>query len=104
MGRSLPSPIRLSSPEVFRTGGLSIGASGGPFAAFRASIGAGRAGADDGREVDHPPADALPERPPVRRRAGARRPHGQTVYGPPMNTHCSALDGPAAVRISTKRD
>jgi hypothetical protein len=60
MGRSLPSPIRLSSPEVFRTGGLSIGASGGPFAAFRASIGAGRVGADDGREVDHPPTDALP--------------------------------------------
>jgi hypothetical protein len=25
----------------------------------------------------------------------------ETVYGPPMNTHCAALDGPAAVRIST---
>ena len=25
----------------------------------------------------------------------------QTVYGPPMNTHCTALEGPAAVRIST---
>src|ERR1700738_4107359 len=25
----------------------------------------------------------------------------QTVYGPPLNTHCSALEGPAAVRIST---
>jgi hypothetical protein len=25
------------------------------------------------------------------------------VYGPPMNTHCSVLDGPATVRISTKR-
>jgi len=28
----------------------------------------------------------------------------QTVYGPPMNTHCTALEGPAAVRISTRRD
>jgi hypothetical protein len=25
----------------------------------------------------------------------------ETVYGPPLNTHCSALEGPAAVRIST---
>jgi hypothetical protein len=24
----------------------------------------------------------------------------QTVYGPPLNTHCTALDGPATVRIS----
>jgi hypothetical protein len=24
-----------------------------------------------------------------------------TVYGPPLNTHCTALEGPAAVRIST---
>jgi len=24
----------------------------------------------------------------------------QTVYGPPINTHCTALDGPAVVRIS----
>jgi hypothetical protein len=23
-----------------------------------------------------------------------------TVYGPPLNTHCTCLDGPAAVRIS----
>jgi hypothetical protein len=23
------------------------------------------------------------------------------VYGPPMNTHCTALEGPATVRIST---
>jgi hypothetical protein len=23
------------------------------------------------------------------------------VYGPPLNTHCSALEGPAVVRIST---
>ena len=23
----------------------------------------------------------------------------QTVYGPPLNTHCTALDGPAVVRI-----
>jgi hypothetical protein len=28
----------------------------------------------------------------------------QTVYGPPPNTHCTVLDGPAAVRISTARD
>jgi hypothetical protein len=27
-----------------------------------------------------------------------------TVYGPPLNTHCTALDGPATVRISTKPD
>jgi hypothetical protein len=24
-----------------------------------------------------------------------------TVYGPPLNTHCTTLDGPATVRIST---
>jgi hypothetical protein len=24
----------------------------------------------------------------------------ETVYGPPLNTHCTTLDGPAAVRIS----
>jgi hypothetical protein len=23
------------------------------------------------------------------------------VYGPPLNTHCTTLEGPAAVRIST---
>jgi hypothetical protein len=23
-----------------------------------------------------------------------------TIYGPPLNTHCSTLDGPATVRIS----
>jgi len=23
------------------------------------------------------------------------------VYGPPLNKHCTALEGPAAVRIST---
>jgi len=23
------------------------------------------------------------------------------MYGPPFNTHCTALEGPAAVRIST---
>jgi hypothetical protein len=23
-----------------------------------------------------------------------------TVYGPPLNTHCATLDGPATVRIS----
>jgi hypothetical protein len=26
-----------------------------------------------------------------------------TVYGPPINTHCATLDGPATVRISTTR-
>jgi hypothetical protein len=25
----------------------------------------------------------------------------ETVYGPPLNTHCTTLDGPATVRIST---
>ena len=25
------------------------------------------------------------------------------VYGPPLNTHCTALEGPAAVRISNAR-
>jgi hypothetical protein len=25
------------------------------------------------------------------------------TYGPPLNTHCSMIDGPAAVRISTAR-
>jgi hypothetical protein len=24
----------------------------------------------------------------------------ETVYGPPLNTHCAGLDGPAVVRIS----
>jgi hypothetical protein len=24
-----------------------------------------------------------------------------TVYGPPLNTHCTTLDGPATVRLST---
>ena len=28
----------------------------------------------------------------------------QTVYGPPLNTHCMTLDGPATVRISSSRD
>jgi hypothetical protein len=26
------------------------------------------------------------------------------VYGPPLNTHCTMLEGPATVRISNKRD
>ena len=26
-----------------------------------------------------------------------------TVYGPPLNTHCTTLDGPATVRLSTQR-
>jgi hypothetical protein len=25
------------------------------------------------------------------------------TYGPPLNTHCTVLDGPAAVRISTAK-
>jgi hypothetical protein len=25
----------------------------------------------------------------------------ETEHGPPLNTHCTALEGPAAVRIST---
>jgi hypothetical protein len=24
----------------------------------------------------------------------------ETIYGPPLNTHCATLDGPATVRIS----
>src|SRR6476620_4367755 len=28
----------------------------------------------------------------------------ETVYGPPLNTHCTTLAGPAALRISTRRD
>jgi hypothetical protein len=28
---------------------------------------------------------------------------GQTVYGPPLNTHCTTLDGPATVRLSNQR-
>ena len=27
----------------------------------------------------------------------------QTVYGPPLNTHCTTLDGPATVRIFTEQ-
>ena len=26
----------------------------------------------------------------------------ETVYGPPLNTHCTTLEGSAAVRISTQ--
>jgi hypothetical protein len=29
-----------------------------------------------------------------------RRTCDAVVYGPPLNTHCTTLDGPAAVRIS----
>src|SRR3977135_305942 len=79
---------------------------------------AGRVGADDGREVDHPPTDPLPERARVQPRPGTCglsgvprswwRPHdldvpgmrSDGVYGPPLNTHCTTLDGPATVRIS----
>jgi hypothetical protein len=25
------------------------------------------------------------------------------VYGPPLNTHCTAIEGPAAVRITTSK-
>ena len=34
--------------------------------------------------------------------ADSRRPMA-TVYGPPLNTHCTALEGPATVRISSSR-
>jgi hypothetical protein len=27
----------------------------------------------------------------------------ETVHGPPLNTHCTVLEGPASVRISTSR-
>ena len=27
----------------------------------------------------------------------------QTVYGPPLNTHCTTLDGPTTVRLSNQR-
>jgi hypothetical protein len=115
MGRSLPSPIRLSSPKVFRIGGLSL-VRGGPFAAFRASIGAGRVGADHCREVDHPPGDALPEWPPPRPEPGPRRTRRvprtrrrrdtaigivgratPSCTGPPLNTHCTVLRVDGAV-------
>ena len=72
---------------------------------------------DHRRRVDHSPAEALPERPHARRRCvlvghQAYLGHGgghttwtcytcdRTVYGPPLNTQCSSLDGPAVVRIS----
>jgi hypothetical protein len=32
-----------------------------------------------------------------------RRVSEMAVYGPPLNTHCTALEGPAAVRISNAR-
>ena len=65
---------------------------------------------DHYREVDHPPADAMPnghQLGPGEVLVGhqACLGHGgghttwtcrtcdQTVYGPPMNTHCSALEG-----------
>jgi hypothetical protein len=28
----------------------------------------------------------------------------QTLYGPPLNIHCTTLDGPATVRISIRRE
>ena len=80
-----------------------------------------RAGPDDRRQMDHPVTRPLPQRSRTRpepspRRAcrlprTRRRTHhwtcrtcDHTVYGPPLNTHCSVLDGPATVRISTARD
>jgi len=47
------------------------GAVGG---AFFASTCAGRAGADHGREVDHPPTDTLPQRAQSRRQPSLARP------------------------------
>jgi hypothetical protein len=68
--------------------------------------------------VDHSPTDAMPERShPWRRQVLVGHHvwlgHGgghttwtcrtcdQTVYGPPLNTHCTTLDGQASVRIYT---
>src|SRR6476620_1867153 len=74
-----------------------------------------------GRDLDHPPADSLPQRAPARPQPGPRwscrlcrtRGGGRTswhcrtcdavLYGPPLNTHRTALEGPAAVRISNAR-
>ena len=39
----------------------------------------------------------------VHRRVDDCRTCDQTVYGPPLDTHCTALDGPATVRLSTQR-
>jgi hypothetical protein len=79
----------------------------------------GRVGANHCGEVDHPPAVAMPDWAHPRPRQGPRRAsraclgHGgghttwtcrlcdETVYGPPLNTHCTTLEGPATVRISS---
>ena len=69
-------------------------------------------------EVDHPPTDDAPTAPhgPNQVLVGHRAclGHGgghttwtctcnETASGPPLNTHCTALEGPAAVRISNAR-
>jgi hypothetical protein len=77
--------------------------------------------ADHRRAMDHPPAEPLPERAPLGPNQVlvghvACLGHGggghmswrcrtcdAVLYGPPMNTHCTALEGPATVRISNKR-
>ena len=70
----------------------------------------GRVGFHHGWEVDHSPADALPQRTYLRPKPvlvghQACLGHGgghttwtcrtcdQTVYGPPLNSHCATLDG-----------
>jgi hypothetical protein len=54
------------------------------------------------------PLDGLPPPSPggltVRQCINKQLARDQTVYGPPLNTRCSALDGPATVRISNQRD
>jgi hypothetical protein len=37
-------------------------------------------------------------------RRGRAEPAIRRCTGPPLNTHCTALEGPATVRISTRRD
>src|ERR1700737_711753 len=75
---------------------------------------------DHGREVDHPPTDPLPGGHPlgpnqvlVGHQACLGHAGGhttwtclrcdETVNGPPLDTHCATLDGPATVRISSGR-
>ena len=59
---------------------------------FYPSTYAGRAGADDGRELVHALTNTLP--------AWTCRDCAQTVYEPLLNAHCTTLEGPATVRIS----
>ena len=72
-----------------------------------------------GKWITHPPSDAptatpsAPNQVLVGHQACLGHGGGHTswhcrtcdaaVYGPPLNTHCTALEGPAAVRISNAR-